>query len=79
MPCTLEALTVIKTFCLRLAIPTSWRIGESKKPGVFQIKQNEPNQHKTKTPQKDTRETRWDTTLSEQKKTQAAQYFSTMV
>ena len=27
--------TVIKTFCLRLAIPTCWRRGESKKLGVF--------------------------------------------
>ena len=30
MPCALEAQTVIKTFCLRLAIPTCWRIGEKK-------------------------------------------------
>ena len=55
MPCTLEALTVIKTFCLWLAIPTSWRIGESKKPGVFQIKtkQTQPKtkqKHHRKTP-----------------------------
>ena len=37
----LETLTVVKTFCLWLGIPTSKRIGESKKPG-FQNK-NKPN------------------------------------
>ena len=51
MPCALEALTVIKTLCFRLAIPTYWRIGESKKPGVFQKTdntKNEPNQKQNK-------------------------------
>ena len=68
MPCTLEALTVIKTFCLWLAIPTYWRIGESKKPGVFQIQnKTNPTKNKTKTSQEDTQGTRWDTTLSEKK------------
>ena len=40
MPCALEAQTVIKTFCLWLAIPTCWRIGESKKLGVFYQQRN---------------------------------------
>ena len=58
----------IKTFCLWLAVPTYWRIGESKKPGVFQNKnKTNPTKNKTKTPQEDTRRTRWDTTLSEKK------------
>ena len=58
MPCTLEALTVIKTFCLGLTIPTCWRIGESKKPGVFPKKsKTNPTKNKTKT-QEDTRRTR---------------------
>ena len=51
MPCALEAQTVIKTFCLRLAIPTFWRIGESKKLGVFkttQTQKQQNNQTKTK-------------------------------
>ena len=38
MSCALEAQTVLKTHCLLLIIPTCWRIGESKKPGVFQNK-----------------------------------------
>ena len=33
--CWFGGLTVIKTFCVWLAILTCWRIGESKKPGVF--------------------------------------------
>ena len=64
MPRALEAQTVIKTYCLSLTIPTCWRIGESKKPGVLQ---NEPKQHNqepkqnqntNKTTQEDTQETR---------------------
>ena len=39
-------------------------------------KQPPPTKNKTRTPQEDTQETRWDTTLSENP--QAAQYFSTM-
>ena len=52
MPCALEALTVIKTFCLWLAIPSCWRIGESKKLGVFKTTQtqNTTNQNPTKKP-----------------------------
>ena len=45
MPCALEAQTVIKTFCLRLAIPTFWRIGESKKLGVFKTTQTQKQQN----------------------------------
>ena len=48
MPCALEAQTVIKTFCLWLAIPTCWRIGESKKLGVF--KTTQANKQKTTQP-----------------------------
>ena len=59
MPCALEALTVIKTFCLWLAIPTCWRIGESKKLGVFKTTQtqNTTNQNPTKTEPKQPKKT----------------------
>ena len=54
MPCALEAQTVIKTFCLRLAIPTCWRIGESKELGVIKTTQTQKQQtntkHKTRPP-----------------------------
>ena len=54
MPCALEAQTVIKTFCLRLAIPTCWRIGDSKELGVFKTTQTQKQQtntkHKTRPP-----------------------------
>ena len=50
MPCALEAQTVIKTFCLWLAIPTCWRIGESKKLGVFYQQRNTNTKQHKKTP-----------------------------
>ena len=54
MPCTLETLTVMKTFCLWLAIPTYWRIGESKSQVSSKTKQTNPTKNKTKTRQEDT-------------------------
>ena len=77
MPCALEAQTVIKTFYLRLAIPTCWRIGESKELGVFkttqtQQQQNNPTKTKPKQPKKTPRKLR--ETLRFQKSPQAAQY-----
>ena len=78
MPCTLEALTVIKTFCLWLAIPAYWRIGESKKAGVNRD-QNKTNttKNQTKTTQEDTQEL-GETLPFQKRNPQAAQYFSTM-
>ena len=78
MPCTLEALTVIKTFCLWLAIPTYWRTGESKKPGVFQI-QNKQTQPKTNPKQtKKTPRKQGETLRFQKRNPQAAQYCFTM-
>ena len=58
MPCALEAQTVIKTFCLWLAIPTYWRIGEKEsKVSMETNKQNEQNtatKHKQKDNDPDT-------------------------
>ena len=52
MPCALEAQTVIKTFCLWLAIPTYWRIGEKESKVSTetnkQNKQNTATKHKQK-------------------------------
>ena len=76
MPCTLEAF--IKTFCLGSAILTCWRIGESKKPGVFKIKtrqtqpQTKPKNHK-KTPRE-----LGETLRFQKRNPHAARYFFTM-
>ena len=43
----LSSCRVIKTFCLWLAIPTCWRIGESKKLGVFKTTQTQKQQTTT--------------------------------
>ena len=78
MPCALEAQTVIKTFCLWFAIPTCWRIGESKKLRVFkttpntQTANNNPTKNKPEQPKKTPTKLRENTTLSESP--QAAQY-----
>ena len=64
MPCALEAQTVIKTCCFCEPIPTCWRRGESKKPGVFQSKNQQhnqepkPNQNKNNQPRKTPRKLR---------------------
>ena len=80
----LEALTVIKTYCLWLAIPTCWRIGESKRPGVFQYP-TQQTQPKTKTrPKNKPKQTKktprklGETLRFQMKSPQAAQYFFTM-
>ena len=44
MPCTLEALTVIKTCCFCKAIPTHWRKVRAKSQVSSSYKQNKPNQ-----------------------------------
>ena len=49
MPCALEAQTVIKTFCLWLAIPTYWRIGE--KESKVSMETNKQNKQNTATKQ----------------------------
>ena len=79
MPCTLEALTVIKTFCLWLAVPTYWRIGEIKSQVYCRTTEKQQQKNPTKDKQEPTKrylETRWEVTLSETKNPQAAQYFS---
>ena len=53
MPCALKAQTVIKTFCLYLAIPTCWRIGEKESKVSLENKATQ-TKHKPKPTQKDT-------------------------
>ena len=53
MPCALEAQTVIKTFCLWLAIPTYWRIGEKESKVSAETKKQNKQNTATKHKQKD--------------------------
>ena len=53
MPCALEAQTVIKTFCLWLAIPTYWRVGEKESKVSAETKEQNKQNTATKHKQKD--------------------------